>query len=163
MKKKKLQHLIQSWYSYCEDDDNFTFCLDLASRLQKSQASRHCAWFQDNFKTRQNMQDNIQSEIARQWKHNGYNGAEYRSCHPWPFGLLSLKLDVFSFHVSGLSCSGHFDYFESLRGITFFLTQQLQIAEKSCFPPLPMEMLWIGGKGFLVAIIGELFRVESYL
>ena len=54
----------------------------------------------------------------------------------------------FSFHVSGLSCSGHFDYFESLRGITFFLTQQLQIAEKSFFPLLPMEMLWKGKRLF---------------
>ena len=80
-------------------------------------------------------------------KHNGYNGAENRSCHPGPFGLF--KAWCFLFHVSGLSCSGHFDYFEYLRGITFFLTQQLQIAEKSCFPLLPMEMLWIAGKRLL--------------
>ena len=64
----------------------------------------------------------------------------------WTFWPFVFKAWCFSFHVSGFSCSGHFDYFESLRRITFFLTQQLQIAEKSFFPLLPMKMLWIAGK-----------------
>ena len=63
--------------------------------------------------------------------------------------FFKIAQNSFLFHVSGLSCSSHFDYFESLRGITFLLTQQLQIAEKSCFPLLPMEMLWIAGKRLL--------------